>query len=241
MLHLRAATPRFQVRLLKLEVPLGGAVRVEPQQSVGRAIGTRRVRAHAKAVRDRLKILLLFVDAMAAAPPPRLVNKRPVRRIHQPDDTVVHATWQLGGEVRDLVFVAEGRHAWCWNGRLACFGETGPRLGRLRNEDPDVVVVLLAGKTARVDAVQFELLIRGEGWNVLALTGMGVEFPAMIATFDLLAVEPSIGKRHASVRAGISQGKRTSAPVPPDHERNFQQHVFYELVAADSLGGNSAV
>ena len=76
---------------------------------------------------------------------------------------------------------------------------------------------------------------------MLTLAGMGVEFPAMITTFELLAVQPSIGKRHASVRAGISQGKRTSAPVPPDHERNFQQRGFHELAAADSLSGNSAV
>ena len=37
------------------------------------------------------------------APPPRLVHKRPVRRIHQPDDAVVHIAGQVGAEVRGLV------------------------------------------------------------------------------------------------------------------------------------------
>jgi hypothetical protein len=44
------------------------------------------MRAHAEAAGDWLKIFLFLVDAMPAAPPPGLMDKRSMRRIHQPDD-----------------------------------------------------------------------------------------------------------------------------------------------------------
>ena len=67
------------------------------------------MRAHAEAVRDRLKLLLLLVDAVPLPPPPRLVHKRPMRRVHQTDDAVVHAAGQVGLKMRDAVAPAELR------------------------------------------------------------------------------------------------------------------------------------
>src|SRR6185437_17143997 len=77
----------------------GIGVGVEAQQFVWRAVGTGSVGAHAKAVGNRLELFLFLVDAVASAPPPRLMNKGSVRRIHQANDDVVHAARQIGGEV----------------------------------------------------------------------------------------------------------------------------------------------
>ena len=49
------------------------------------------------------------MDAGARAPPPRLVHERPMRRVHQPDDAVVHIAGQIGGEVRRAKSLAELR------------------------------------------------------------------------------------------------------------------------------------
>ena len=89
-------------------------VGVQPQQFVRRAVRAGGVRAHAKAHRDRLKILLLFMNAVAAAPPPRLMHKRAVRRIHEADDSVIDAAWQICAQAGDLVASAES-----WNLRSA--------------------------------------------------------------------------------------------------------------------------
>ena len=72
---------------------------VDAEELVGRGVAAGRVRAHAKAFRDRLEALGLFADARARAPPPCLVNERPVRRVHQADDAVVDVAGQVGGEV----------------------------------------------------------------------------------------------------------------------------------------------
>src|SRR5208337_4480578 len=64
-------------------------VGVEAQKFVGSAVGTGRVRAHAKSVRDRLEILPLLVNRFLGAPPPRLVDERAVGGIHQSDYAVV--------------------------------------------------------------------------------------------------------------------------------------------------------
>ena len=85
-------------------------IRVKPQQLVRRTVRAGRVRAHSKAHGDRLEILLLLVNAVPAPPPPCLMNKRPVRRIHESDDPVVHAAGQVGGQVGDLVLSIENRN-----------------------------------------------------------------------------------------------------------------------------------
>ena len=52
---------------------IGGGV--EAQKLVGRGIRAGGMRAHAKTVRNRLKVLLLLMDTVAAAPPPGLMHE----------------------------------------------------------------------------------------------------------------------------------------------------------------------
>ena len=49
--------------------------------------------------------------------------------------------------------------------------------------------MLFAGIAAGVDAVDLQLLIRSEGRNQLALAGVSIKPPAVIAAFHLLPIE----------------------------------------------------
>src|SRR5579863_2743999 len=118
-------------------------IRVQPQQPVRRAVRAGCVGAHAKAQRYRLEILLLLVNALPAAPPPGLMNKGSVRRIHEPDDSVVHVAWQVSRQVRDLILSGKSRNPWSGRRGLRRLGETSTQRRRLGDEYPNVVVVLL--------------------------------------------------------------------------------------------------
>src|ERR1700691_2761223 len=157
------------------------------------------MRAHAKTHGDRLKVLLLLMDAVAPPPPPRLVNKVPVGPIHEADDAVIHPTGQFGSQVGDLVFSTETRDSWRSHGWRNSFGEARAWRRRVGNEDPEVIVELFAGVSPGVDTIDLEVLVGGERGNELALSAVGVEPPAVVATFELLTVETTVGKRHAAV------------------------------------------
>ena len=72
------------------------------------------MRAHTKSVRDRLEDFLLFMNAVATAPPPSLVDERTMRGIHQANNSVIHARGQIGAEMRNLVAIAEKRKSRKW-------------------------------------------------------------------------------------------------------------------------------
>ena len=91
--------------------------------------------------------------------------------------------------------------------------------------------MLLAGIAARVDAIDLQLLIRGKRRNQLALAGVSVELPAVVAALDLLAVEGSVGKRHAAMRAGIVQGEGRPARSRPRTSGVSSSMVFSSLRA----------
>src|SRR5579863_4719325 len=118
--------------------------------------------AHAEAVRNRLEMFLLFVDAVAASPPPRLVYERSMRRIHQADNAVVDADGHVRGEIGEFVFRAEFFYLrrGCWSLLGLCEScSLRPGLG---NVDPDETVPFLAGMAAGVDAIESQLLIGGQ-------------------------------------------------------------------------------
>src|SRR5580658_145449 len=128
------------------------------------------MRAHAKAVGDGLEILVLLVDAVAAAPPPRLVDERSVGGIHEADDAVVDADGHVGGEVGELVFIFSRYPSWYpeffdqW-GRVGSFlrlAESCTRWTGVRNVDPDESILFFAGIASRVDALYFQILVGGE-------------------------------------------------------------------------------
>ena len=81
--------------------------RIFLQDPVWRAVRARRVWTHPKSIRNRLKLFFFLVNAMPAAPVPRLMHERPMRRIHQPNNPLIHMRRQLAGQMRNPIFLAE--------------------------------------------------------------------------------------------------------------------------------------
>src|SRR5882724_3000447 len=138
------------------------------------------------------------------------MDKRPVRWIHQADDSVIHGAGKISRQVSQFVLVAEGRNPRRGYWRLGSFGKTSSRRRRLGNEDPDKVVMLFAGVAAGINAVNLQPLIRGERRNELALARVSIKPPAVIAALHLLPIEKAVRQWHAAVGAGVIQGKRAA-------------------------------
>jgi len=130
-----------------------------------------------------------------------------VRGVHQADDAVIYGTRQVGGEIGEIVMLAEFRNLGGGSRRGRGLRESGAGRAGIGNEDPEEVVALFAGIAAGVDAVDFQILLGDERRDQFALAGVGVESPAVVGAFDFLAVELSAGKRHAAMRTGVAQGK----------------------------------
>src|SRR6266849_4539051 len=170
---------------------------------------------------------------MLRAPPPCLVDERAVRGIHTSDDAMIDGAWQVGGEIGEFVMLAEFRNLRRGSGRGRGLRESGARWAWVGNEDPDEVIALFAGIAAGVDAVDLQRLIGDERRDQLALARVGVKSPPVVGTFDLLAVELSIGKRHPAMRAGVAQGERLALSVASDNQRLFEQRGLGEMSATE--------
>src|SRR6185312_13207357 len=120
-------------------------------------------------------------------------------------------------------------------------GESSAERWRLGNEDPDEVVMLLAGIAAGVDSIDLQLLVCGERRNQPALSGVCIEPPAVIAAFHLLTVEEPVRKRHAAVRAGIVQRESPALVIAADGQRGFEQHGLLQVAPTHLLAGQGAI
>src|SRR2546425_11881747 len=109
---LRAGADFLKAHVGQHELDLGGdRFAVHSQNSVKGAVRRRRVGANAKAVGDGFEHLLFLVNALAAPPPPGLVDERPVGRVHEPDNAVVNVAWKLCRQMSDAVAWAENGQA----------------------------------------------------------------------------------------------------------------------------------
>src|SRR3981189_1527573 len=100
--------------------------------------------AHSEAVRNRLEILLLFVDRVSRSPPPCLVNEWSVSWIHQPDDAMVDRARKISGEISELVTITELRNLWSRNRRGRDFAKASANGSGIGDEHPDEFDTLLA-------------------------------------------------------------------------------------------------
>src|SRR5260370_23356659 len=117
---------------------------------------------------------------MLRAPPPRLVDERAVRGIHQSDDAMIDGARQVGGEIGEFVMLAEFRNLRRGSRRGRGLRESGAGWAWVGNEDPDEIIALFAGITARVDAIELQSLIGDERRDQLALAGVGAESPPVV-------------------------------------------------------------
>src|SRR3984885_8385180 len=194
---------------------------------------------HAKALGNGLEVLLFFVDAVAGAPPPRLMHKRPVCRGHQPDNAVVHVAGQLRRQMRSAVPVAEGWQLGRRWQRLPGL-QADPSAARPGHVDPGVSIPLLAGKCGRVDAPGIGILA-GQRWNLHALPGFRLEDPAMILAGDRAAVEPSAGERNAAMGTTVAHGEDAAVLFAAQHQRDPQKHGGGHLLPAESAATHGRV
>ena len=100
---------RPDIRQNKIDRRRHRLARIFLQHPVWRAVRARRVRTHPKSIRNRLELFFLLVNAMPTPPVPRLMHKRPVRRIHQSNNPLVHMRRQLASQMRNPIFLAECR------------------------------------------------------------------------------------------------------------------------------------
>ena len=150
------------------------------------------------------------------------MHKRPVCRVHQPDDAVVDVAGQFRRQMRAAVPVAEGwelRRGWQRIPGLHAY----PSATRLGHVDPGVSISLLAGKGGRVDAPRVGVLT-GERRDLHALPGLGLEDPAVILAGDRAAVEPSAGERNAAMGAAVAHGKDAAILFAAQHQWDPQKH-----------------
>src|SRR6266404_4647288 len=158
--------------------------------------------AHPETVRNWLKLLGFLVNAPALPPEPRLVDKRPVRRVHQPDYPVIDVRRQFARKMCDLVFVAE-------------HGKRRRRRNPLRqlcswsiHVNPNVAVAFFAGIMPRKDPLHFQFVLARQRWNFDALPAARVEPPSVVAALHHFSVEPPVRKRYPPMRTRIPHRKR---------------------------------
>src|SRR5690348_509165 len=197
-----------------------------PQHPVRRAVRARRVRAHAESVGNWLEFFFFFVNAAPASPVPRLVNERPMRRIHQSDDALVHMRRQLTIEMCYAVFVAENRQL-----RRR---RSGLSLSRSRciHVHPKITITFFAKIVAGENSLHFQFVLARQRWDFDALTAARFKPPAVIAALDCSPVETPVRQRNSTVRARIPHRKRFSLRRASQHQRHFQQRRGRQRVPA---------
>src|ERR1017187_10055057 len=193
------------------------------EQLVGRAVRRRLMRGHAEAAVDGLELFLLLVDTLLRTPPPGLMNEGTMRRIHEPDDAVVHVTRQISPKMRAAITLAELGNLW---NRRQFRGIIHAQLAsaRLRNVHPHMAVALLARKRRSVNTCGVEGVLARQRRTLAALPRYGLEGPAVILAGNLPSIEPSVGKRNAAVWTGIAHSEVTAHGGASQDQWNAQQH-----------------
>src|SRR4029077_18173323 len=155
------------------------------------------MQAHADPVRKRLELLGFLVNAPAFPPEPRLVHERPMRRVHQSDNSVVNVRSQLTRKMLDLVFVAQHRKR----------RRRRNLLRQLRSRsihiNPNVAVALLTWIMPSENALYFQFILARKRWNLDALPAARIKPPSVVAAFHNFPVEPSVRQRNPAMRARI--------------------------------------
>src|SRR6516165_3593793 len=188
------------------------------------------MRAHAEAHGKRLEILLLLVHAVPGTPPPSAVDKGTMGGVHQSDDAVIDTGRKIGRQVSCLELIPKGEDAGDRDGRLNGFRESCSRRWWIRDEHPNVTVLIPASVASGVDAIDLQGLVRSKGRNEPALSAVRIEPPTVIAAFHFAVLQAAVGKRHAAVRAGVVQGERLSSSIAPENQGRLEKQGFGETV-----------
>jgi hypothetical protein len=208
---------------------------INSQQLIRRRVRARSMRRHPKsrispivfAVVQRLKVLLLLMNARPAPPPPRLMHKRPMCRVHQPDNPVIHIARQLRRQMCRAKPRRKLRHL-RHNGQLA-HHPAGPRLWQV---NPRIPVALLTRKRTRKNLRRVQRFMARQRRNLSALPRTRLKPPPMIFASHRVPIEPTRRQRNPPVRTKIPHRKQLSIILPPHQQRHSQQHRLRGLLRA---------
>jgi len=202
------------------------------QQLVRRTIRRRSMRRHSKPIGDRFKPLRLLVDTRRAPPPPRPMHKRSMRRIHQPDNPVVHIARQLRLQMRTAKPLPKLRQLRNPRQPAEILHPSSPRS---RHIHPSVSIALDHRKHVRIDLRRHQMIEAGQRRNLFAPPAARLKPPAMILALHRLSIEPTRRQRNPSMRTQIPHRKQRSIALPPHQHRNPQQHRHRRIAALQSL------
>ena len=173
---------------------------------------------------QRLKVLRLLMNASLTPPPPGLVHKRSMRRIHQPDNPMIDIAWQLRHQVRTAKL---SRKLWHLRHRRQRFTHSpSPRSRQIHPRKP---IPLLARKSTRINLRRVERLMARQRRNLPALSAARLKPPPVILARHRLPIEPPSRKRDPSMRTKISHRKQLPTRLPPQQQRNPQQQRLRRL------------
>src|SRR6516165_9529108 len=136
------------------------------------------------------------------------MDKRPVRRVHQPDHGVVDrrreadALDEIGWSSAEPVEYRDLRRCG----------------GIVAEEHPNVPLHLAHRVAAHTDTRRSKRLTRNQRRDQGALSA-GIEAPTVIAAFDLVSIEPAGAERHAAMRTWVAQSERGTGRVTTDQDR----------------------
>src|SRR5262249_31777156 len=90
---------------------------------------------------------------------------------------------------------------------------------RFGHKNPYVAVPFLARIVRCMDLFRLYLGVRSERRDLGTHAGMHVELPSVIATFEVLTLNPSAGERNSAMRADVFHGESASVCVASKHQR----------------------
>jgi len=213
------------------------------------------MRTHPEPIRNRLKLFFFLVNAMPAPPVPRLVHKRPMRRIHQPNNPLVHMRRQIAIQMRYPIFFAERRQFWrrrrpqpdrsrggaCPSLFSSVFTPRSRNPRPRIHKNPKISIPLLAGIMPRKNPLHFQFVLASKRRDLDALPAASLEFPPVITALQILSVKPPIRERNPSMRTRIPHRKRFPLSRASQNQRHFQKHRRLQMVAGNFAAPQSRI
>jgi hypothetical protein len=199
---------------------------INPQQLIRRRIRTRSMRRHPKPriptlildILDWLKVLRLLVNTSRRPPPPGLVHKRPMRRIHQPNNPVIHIAGQLRRQMRSPKPPRKLRHL-----RHRRQLSHHPPSPRLRQINPRIPIPLLTRISPRINLPRLQRLVTSQRRNLQALPRTRLKPPPVVLASHRLSIEPPRRQRNPPMRTKIPHRKQPAILLPSHQQRHPQQ------------------
>jgi hypothetical protein len=199
---------------------------INPQQLIRRRVRTGSMRRHSKprippfvlSILNRLKVLRLLMNTSRRPPPPGLVHKRPMRRIHQPDNSVVDIARQLRRQMRRPKPPRKLRHL-RHRRQLSHY----PPSPRLRQINPRIPIPLLTRIRPGINLSRLQCLVASQRRNLHALPRTRLKPPPMVLASHRLPIEPPRRQRNSPVRTKIPHSKQLSILLPTHQQRHPQQ------------------